>query len=156
MAPRGAGHCAGAARCAGAPLPASLAGRRFALLGEQGLGDVLFFLRFAPELVRRGARLAFRGDARLHSMLERTGVFALGLAEATAAAPDLEPLHVGDLPWLLEANDPARFPPPLALTPQAERVARLASVLESRGPGPVHRITLGAAASLPPAPRARS
>jgi hypothetical protein len=118
------------------PLPASLSSRRFALLSEQGLGDVLFFLRFAPELVGRGARLAFRGDTRLHSILERTGLFALGLAEPTAAAPGLEPLHVGDLPWLLEANDPARFPPPLALVPQAERVARLASVLESRGPAP--------------------
>ena len=97
------------------PLPASLAGRRFALLSEQGIGDVLFFLRFAPELVRRGAVLAFRGDARLHAMLERTGLFAAGLATDDAGAGDLEPVHVGDLPWLLEANDATRLPPPLAL-----------------------------------------
>jgi tetratricopeptide (TPR) repeat protein len=123
------------------PLPASLAGRKLALLSEQGIGDVLFFLRFAPELARRGARLAFRGDARLLPMLERTGLFELGLAQPAAPAPGLEALHVGDLPWLLEANDPARFPVPLALTPQPERVARLASVLEARGPRPYIALT---------------
>ena len=39
-----------------------LDGRRFVLHGEQGLGDVLFFLRFAPELVaaRRAARVPRR------------------------------------------------------------------------------------------------
>ena len=80
LAPRRAGPRAHARPiAAAAPLPASLAGRRFALRAEQGLGDVLFFLRFAPELARRGAQLAFRGDARLHAMLARTGLFALGM-----------------------------------------------------------------------------
>jgi tetratricopeptide (TPR) repeat protein len=120
------------------PLPASLEGRELVLLSEQGLGDVLFFLRFVPELVRRGARLAFRGDPRLASILERTGLFALGIAETNAPEPDpgREAVFVGDLPWLLEAHDPAKFPKPLALAPQPERVARLRSVLEAQGPRP--------------------
>ena len=62
------------------------AGRSFALVAEQGLGDILFFLRFAPELVERGARLAFRGDARLHSMLARTGLFELGIGAPDASS----------------------------------------------------------------------
>ena len=41
-------------------------------MGEQGLGDVLFFLRWARLLRERGATLDFAGDARLHGMLART------------------------------------------------------------------------------------
>lgn len=99
-------------------LRGNLAGRRLALLGEQGLGDVLFFLRFAPELARRGATLAFRGDARLHSILARTGLFAGGLAADGTPAPGFEPVFIGDLPWLLESGtDIHSLPPPLELVP---------------------------------------
>ena len=99
-------------------LPAGLAGRRLVLQGEQGLGDVLFFLRFAPELARRGATLAFRGDARLHSMLARTGLFAGGLAAEGTPAPGFEPAFIGDLPWLLQlGSDTNSLPPPLELVP---------------------------------------
>jgi tetratricopeptide (TPR) repeat protein len=118
------------------PLARDLAGRQLALLAEQGLGDVLFFLRFAPELAARGARLAFVGDARLHGMLSRTGLFALGMHAPGPAIPACEPIAVGDLPWLLEAVDPARFPPPLALAPLEERVAAMRSRIESLGPAP--------------------
>lgn len=108
-----------------AQLDESLSGREFLLRSEQGLGDVLFFLRFAPELVRRGARLAFQGDPRLHPLLERTGVFELGVAAEYTAMPGREAVFVGDLPWLLDANDPDDFPPPLRLTPSQDRVHRL-------------------------------
>jgi len=135
-----------------APLPASLDARRFVLRAEQGLGDILFFLRFAPELVRRGAKLAFRGDARLHSMLGRTGLFALGLAADEGAEPADETLYLGELPWLLEANDPARFPPPLALTPDPVELARAKAALDALGPQPRIALTWrGGVASTGPA-----
>ena len=129
-------------------LPASLEGRRFELVGEQGIGDVLFFLRFAPELARRGARLAFRGDARLHGLLSRTGVFTeLRPASAQRAAGE-EPVFIGDLPWLLEMSEPRGFPPPLRLAPLAERAAAWRSRLEALGPAP--RIALTWRAGIPP------
>jgi Tfp pilus assembly protein PilF len=136
-----------------ARLPAALDARRYALRAEQGLGDILFFLRFAPELVRRGAKLAFQGDARLHSMLERTGLFTLGLDgdERNRDAAD-EVLHIGDLPWLLEANAAGRFPPPLALVPEAGRVARAKKSLAALGPEPWIALTWrGGVASQGPA-----
>ena len=117
-------------------LPRSLSGRRILLATEQGIGDVLFFLRFVPELVKRGARIAFRGDARLLPMLGRTGLFAAGLDSGKEALPIDETLYIGDLPWLLEANDPARFPPPLRLEALPERVTAMRQRLENIGPSP--------------------
>ena len=119
------------------PLARSLAGRAFALDAEQGIGDILFFLRFAPELVRRGARLAFRGDARLHAMLARTGCFALGTHAPGATVPgNPDAIAIGDLPWLLAMDDAASFPSALALRPLPERVARLEAALAALGPAP--------------------
>jgi len=132
-----------AQRLTGAPpdprqerFPALLDGRRFALRTEQGLGDALFFLRFVPELVRRGARVAFRGDARLHPMLARTGLFGLGLDAERAAAPELETIFVGDLPWLLGIDDPARFPAALPLAPLDDRLEKWRAKLRTLGPAP--------------------
>ena len=109
-------------------LPRDLSGRAFALVTEQGVGDVLFFLRFAPALVRRGATLAFRGDARLHAMLGRTGLFPLGLESGQAPRGEAQPLFVGDLPGMLESASETPLPP-LALTPDPARVARMRSRL---------------------------
>lgn len=134
------------------PLPRSLQGRRFVLRSEQGLGDVLFFLRFAPELARRGAALAFRGDARLHAMLARTGLFALGIEDDNTPAAGLESVFIGDLPWLLDARGAERFPEALALSPLPERVARVRASLEAAGPRPWVALTWrGGVASPGPA-----
>ena len=136
------------------PLDESLSGRELLLRSEQGIGDVLFFLRFAPELVRRGARLAFQGDARLHALLQRTGVFELGLASEYVATPGREALFVGDLPWLLDAHDPDTFPPPLRLTPLQDRVHRLEKQLAREGDGPLIGLTWRAG-TVAPGPVAR-
>ena len=131
------GIAAAAPAADAAPLAASLDGRGLVLEAEQGLGDILFFLRFAPDLARRGARLAFRGDARLQAMLARTGLFALGAHPPGAPLPgNPEAIAIGDLPWLLQMNDAGRFPPALALRPLAERVTRLEKALAALGPTP--------------------
>jgi tetratricopeptide (TPR) repeat protein len=124
------------------PWPENLAGRSLALRQEQGLGDALFFLRFAPEAVRRGARLAFRGDARLHPLLARTGLFALGLeSETTPAAPPLEDVHVGDLPWLLGVDEPSRHQGALPLQPDPARAREWRVKLAALGTAPYVALT---------------
>ena len=121
--------------------PERLEGRSFAVRAEQGLGDALFFLRFAPEAVRRGARLAFRGDARLHSILARTGLFALGLESETAPAAPYEEVFAGDLPWLLGIEEPSRLPGPLPLQPDPNRVRDWRVKLAALGTAPYVALT---------------
>ena len=132
--------------------PQSLQGRRFALRTEHSLGEALFFLRFAPEAVRGGAQLAFRGDVRLHPMLARTGLFALGLEGEAAAAGGMDEVYVGDLPWLLGIDEPARFPRALPLMPDSARVRDWRVKLAALGTGPYIALTWRAGAASAPAP----
>jgi hypothetical protein len=112
---------------------------------------VLFFLRFAPELARRGARLAFRGDPRLHAMLARTGLFALGLA-ARCATRTVSKLSSSATCRGFSEPKSARFPQPLPLAPLPERSSACARSLEARGPRPWNALTWrGGVASAGPA-----
>jgi hypothetical protein len=105
----------------------SLKGERIVLRGEQGLGDVLFFLRFAPLLEARGVRLALACEKKLKPLI--------GLEHA---AEDSAGVWLGDLPHLLECDD---TPPawPLAATEGARAAAR--SRLAALGPGPYLAVT---------------
>ena len=111
------------------------------LHGEQGLGDVLFFLRFAPALRQRGHPLAFWGDARLHGLLARTGLFAHFLKPDAVPGPGIALLWVGDLPQLLGATDPSRFPPALGIPVDPIHRTGMQARLAEWGPPPYVGIT---------------
>jgi Flp pilus assembly protein TadD len=117
---------------AGDPLPADLSKLRVLLVPDQGLGDHLFFLRFAPELRKRAAHVAFDCPAKL-----------LPLLEGNDAAGELQPRGdfdlrwgISDLPRLLRATD---TPPPLRITPK--RVDQWRARLAAVGPGPYLGVT---------------
>jgi Flp pilus assembly protein TadD len=116
-------------------------GAPIVLHGEQGLGDTLFFLRFAPLLAARGHRLAFWGDARLRPVLARAALFEHFIAPESAPAADLAVVWVGDLPGLLGANDAALLPPALPVAGDPERRAALAAYLTRFGPAPYVGLT---------------
>jgi Flp pilus assembly protein TadD len=111
-----------------APLPESLAGVEIRVHGEQGLGDDLFFLRFAPLLRARGARVRGAVEPRILDMVSRSGVLDTcePALERTPSSADYRLL--ADLPYLLQAHRqpvPAavRFAPlPAKLAEAAERL----------------------------------
>lgn len=102
-------------------IPAEAAGCTLALAGEQGVGDELFFLRFAPMAMARGALPRFEGDARLAGMAARAGI-------ARAMGGEDRRIAIGDLPWVLGCGD-TDMPPPLRVDPLPEAMRRVASLL---------------------------
>ena len=148
-------------------LPADLGGKKICVLREQGLGDEIFFLRFAPALHAAGAHVSYRASNKIGSILGRVSCIGTVLEETAPVPPAHAVIMAGDLPHALHAYpasalptiDATRIglrlprspratavywppvPPPLALealTPQLDRVrARLARA----GPGPYLGVT---------------
>jgi Flp pilus assembly protein TadD len=120
-----------------AQLPA-VDGKRVLLLPEQGLGDHLFFLRYAPALRRRAAHVAFACPQKLLGVLEPAGaVDDLCPSGCQAAHYDVA-FSVGDLAVL---KDDYGTPEPLALQPDAVPVQQWRERLAALGPAPYIAVT---------------
>lgn len=121
------------------PWSDALRGRPVVLHGEQGLGDQLFFLRFAPRLKALGAGpLAVNGNPRLNAMLARTRMFSQLSGEAPAGAVQL---LCGDLPWLTGMARAGDIPAPLPLAATESALAAMRAVLADAGPPPYLGVT---------------
>lgn len=116
--------------------PASLAGprppARIRIRTEQGVGDEIFFLRFAAALRARGDRLSVSGEPKLAALLSEIPA----LFEAEGAPADYT-VCSGDLP-LASGEDTA---PPLPLPVDPARQARMGALLARFGPPPYVGVT---------------
>ena len=100
-------------------------------MGEQGLGDAVFFLRFAALVARVAASAHLDVDRRLHAILPAH----------LLSPPPTEAVRIltGDLP-AITGGDPAASPS-LSLSPDAGRVAAAHARLSQCGPPPYLGIT---------------
>ena len=121
-----------------AQLPVSLQGTRICLLREQGLGDELFFLRFAAELKSRGAEITYWASTKLALLLGRVPALDQVLTGDIPLANAELSMLVGDLPRMLGASN---FAPPLALTPLPQRLREIEEMLAASGPPPYLGLT---------------
>lgn len=148
-------------------LPAELAGRRVCVLREQGLGDEIFFLRYAPQLQAAGARIVYRAHNKIGSLLARVACIEQ-LLEETVPLPEADTvILVGDLAHALSSYPasalpgppvaPTNFriqdfphcisvfwpavPPTLALTPLDEQLLAMSRRLAEIGPPPYLGLT---------------
>lgn len=131
-------------------LPDDLTGRQVRLFGEQGIGDELFFLRYAPAIKSRGARVHVRANPKIAGILARCGAIDEVTTPAEALphpAPDPVVL-VGDLPLATRQSSSAGYPPPLPLIPQAQSAERAARLLAALGPPPYFGLTWRAGTEL--------
>lgn len=132
-------------------LPSSVdavTGRPVFVHAEQGIGDELFFLRFVPELRRRGATtVVYRPTPKIRSLVSRVA------AIDRLAGPEEGPEHgsavfsVGDLPTVSGMERTDQIPAPLAISPVADEVARMRRHLADFGPPPYVAVTWRAGTS---------
>ncbi|MBC7916705.1 MAG: tetratricopeptide repeat protein [Rhodoferax sp.] len=104
-------------------LPNDLSGLMVRILGEQGIGDELFFMRYLPALRARGARVLYRlCNAKLQGLLpylESTDLIdSLDTGDTTADVS----LLAGDLPFALGEPQIHRYPAPLKIHADAAQV----------------------------------
>jgi tetratricopeptide (TPR) repeat protein len=122
-------------------LPVAFAGKRFLLLCDQGIGDELFFLRFVPEIRRRGGWVAYMASPKLSPVLARSKVLdeVIGTGECL---PDIDyTFLVSEMPLVLGMTDHDPMPPPLPLEPLPEQTSLMRARLERLGNGPFLGIT---------------
>ena len=121
-------------------LPSDLTGRCVLVVRDQGVGDEIFFLRFAAQLRAREVLLMYRPDPRLTAMLARTGIFNRVLEPDEVAEADCA-CSVGDLPWLLGMYGHVDVPPALTLSPLPIRCNELRARLALLGQSPYIGVT---------------
>ncbi len=131
-------------------LPACLAGETVLLLGEQGIGDELSFLRFAPALKQRGATVIYRAESAIGAILDCRATCVDQICTLADPLPRRDRTAlVGDLPMLLGI---AAIPPAIALAPDARRIAAMRGRVAACGPPPYIGVTWRAGTAEPPAP----
>ena len=111
------------------PSLGSLRGKPVVICGEQGLGDVLFFLRFAPLVERLAASLHLDVEARLQAILPARW--------AAPPGPDAIRILAGDLGAIVGGE----VVPSLRLEPPASRIGRARERLARCGPPPYLGLT---------------
>ncbi len=122
-------------------LPADLHGQTVLLRREQGIGDEVFFLRFAPLLAARGARVIAQCDPRLIDMVRRMPGIADAVPASDPAPPFDQMLWLADLPFLLGIDTPADLPAPTSIAVLPARRARMKERLTALGGPPYVGVT---------------
>ncbi|MSP98560.1 MAG: tetratricopeptide repeat protein, partial [Betaproteobacteria bacterium] len=113
---------------------ALLRGRHVRLKGEQGLGDVLFFLRFASALTEIAASVTLDLDPRLAELIGDRPPFHWSVPAGSESVGVL----AGNLPSILGASTVA---PPFRLRADASLANELLARLLTLGPAPYVGVT---------------
>lgn len=107
---------------------------------DQGLGDELFFLRFASVLAGRGMTLQYATNRKLFPLLQGQSALA-ELKISDKAESESYDVLAGELPYLAGMRATADIPPPLPLSPDKGRVDTLRTALSAFGSPPYLGIT---------------
>lgn len=123
------------------PLAGNLHGKRILVVKDQGIGDEIFFLRFASLLKARGPSINYMADPKIASLVARLPFIDQVVGPDEASGPMDVTVSIGDLPFVLGLNDMADIPAPVQLPvlDQARHAAR--RELDKLGNGPYIGIT---------------
>jgi Flp pilus assembly protein TadD len=101
-----------------------IAGKTILLHADEGFGDTIQFVRYAPLVAQRGARVILEVEGALHSLLSNVDGVSLCLPKSAAAHPDLDlhcPLSGLPLAFKTQLETIPVAPRYLPLPPQARR-----------------------------------
>ena len=95
-------------------LSTQIIGKDMCLVGEQGIGDELFFLRYAPLIKKVAGKIRLITNPKLGRILAECGIFDNIYTDSTPSTHSEITIFVGDLPLLLQTSV-SLFPPPLTI-----------------------------------------
>jgi hypothetical protein len=116
-------------------------------LPSKGIGDVLFFLRFARSSSARRDAFSFAVTRGCTACSLRTGLFAGGIPRPRPRTDrgSGDAIFVGDLPWLLEAERSFRVSRRRSRSSRCQSASNALRCASRRArPGAAHRAHLGA------------
>lgn len=122
-------------------LATDLNGKRILIEKDQGLGDELFFLRFAAQLKMRGAWIAYRPNPKIRFLVEKISAIDYVVSPEEHVDDIDEIVCVGDLPYLLGMQDNETPPATLEFTADETLVEQIKLSLSQFGPPPYIGIT---------------
>ncbi len=111
------------------------------LIEEQGLGDIVFFLQWAPWLAAQGWRVRVRVSPRLAPLLARAGPFEMVRDGGAPLGREAAAIPVGDLPRLVLMLGGPERPGTLRIEPLPERLQAARQALAEAGPAPYTGLT---------------
>ncbi len=115
-------------------LDEDLSAATMVLRSEGSLAEDLQFLRFVPELARRGARVLISPGPQAAMLAQATDDIA-GVAGQDDVSAALD-VALGDLPHLLGMSEAQQIPPALKFEPEKSRVGAITARLQAAGPAP--------------------
>lgn len=120
----------------------SLQGKHFFIIGEQGLGDELFFLRFVPELKRQGATISYVAGEKITRLLARQPWIDRVLSRKSPPPKHDYVLSVGNLPLASQMKTGDQPPSPFPLDPPLpEKMQEIEARLTSLNDKPIIGLT---------------
>ncbi len=128
-------------------LPNDLTGKRLLLVYDQGLGDEIFFMSFAPQLKARGAWIAYQpGHQKIASLFKRVTCIDEVISDDHAVENIDYRISIGDLPRLLGHTDNSPHPASPEIPVRDENLANVKQLLANFGPPPYVGVTWRAGA----------
>lgn len=115
-------------------LPNDLSGKHILIIHDQGIGDELFFLRFAPLLKSRGAHISYLSSCKIVEVIKTSPDIDNVINQENNQHYDYK-FSVADLPLLLKCYSTQDIPPALSLCPDKITTKTCLKNLQQQGKG---------------------
>jgi len=115
--------------------------RPFILLHDQGLGDILFFLRFATAMIAAGINFRMIMPDKIKNIIKYSNLDCIDIERIQDIPKDGILLSDSDLPLFHATISAEQTPVPLILKPETERVNRLKTTLAQLAKPPYIAVT---------------